>query len=262
MAMRARAVCFGAVVLAAGVASADDPKPTKVDLKPLREQLVVLQDGHGGTYLVKPGDGARVFFATKTTFYEQVVVGRSQNGDGWGVSTWAPRIDKVQPGVVQRRADDGSYEKWCGQVQTGLTLVSSDKAKQILDKATVMTTPLVRHPHLLARDDAGVYYYVDALRREFGGKGFRVFVGKKGAMKLQTLTDVASDTAGEVFASKTGDLRLVHAENSDVAIGSATWVRGEKKQPLVVLDTDANSPLIYKDLGIYDFLGTICDDTP
>ncbi len=260
--MRARAVWTIGAVLAVAAAAAADPKPTKVDLKPLRDQLIVLQDAHGGTYLVKQGDGARAFFAAKATFYEQVVVGRTQNGDGWAVSTWAPRVDKVQPGMIQRRADDGSYEKWCGEVQTGLTLVTGDKAKQILDKATAMTTPLVRHAHLLARDDSGVYYYVDALRKEFGGKGFRVFVGKKGAMKQLTLTDVASDTQGEVLSSKTGDLRLVHAEGTEVTFGSAAWIRGEKKQDLVVLDVDANSPLIYKDLGIYDFLGTICDDTP
>ena len=30
-----------------------------------------------------------------------------------------------------------------------------------------------------ARDDSGVYYYVDRIAKIYGGKGYRVFVGKK-----------------------------------------------------------------------------------
>jgi len=78
-----------------------------------------------------------------------------------------------------------------------------------------MTSAIVRVPHVFARDDAGVYYYVDRIAKVYGGKGFRVFVGKKGAMKQLALTDVASDSEGDVFSTKTGDLRLVrnHTES-------------------------------------------------
>jgi hypothetical protein len=117
---------------------------------------------------------------------------------------------------------------------------------------------IVHVPHLLARDDSGVYYYVDRIAKVYGGKGYRVFVGKKGAMKQMPLTDVASDSAGEVFSTKSGDLRLVrHNEgNKD----TMTWVKGEKRLDLVFLDPDVNSVVIYKDLGIYTFLGTLCDN--
>ena len=123
-----------------------------------------------------------------------------------------------------------------------------------------MTTGLVRKPHLLARDDAGTYYYVDVIRDQYGGSGYRVFVGKKGAMKQLPLTDVATDTGGEVFATKTGDVRIVHDNSTEGVKAGATWVKGEKRTPLLTLDTDANSRVIFKDLGIYTFLGTICDD--
>jgi hypothetical protein len=39
-----------------------------------------------------------------------------------------------------------------------------------------------------------------------------------------------------------------------------TWVKGEKKSPLFTLDLDVNSPLIFKDLGIYAFTGSICEN--
>ena len=95
------------------------------------------------------------------------------------------------------------------------------------------------------------------IRKEYGGKGYRVFVGKKGAMKQKPLTDVASDTAGDIFATKTGDLRI----ERDTSEGKDTvqWVKGEKRSALVSLDVDANSALIYSDLGVYSFIGSICE---
>ena len=39
----------------------------------------------------------------------------------------------------------------------------------------------------------------------------------------------------------------------------AEWVKGEKRQSLFWLDPDANSPLIFKDLGVYGFTGSICE---
>jgi hypothetical protein len=85
-----------------------------------------------------------------------------------------------------------------------------------------------------------------------------VFVGKKGAMKQMPLTDVASDSAGDVFSTRTGDLRLVR--NTESNKQTMTWVRGEKRTELVFLDTDVNSAVIFKDLGVYGFLGTLCDN--
>jgi hypothetical protein len=120
-----------------------------------------------------------------------------------------------------------------------------------------MTTALIRRPYMLARDDSGVYYYVDVIRDQYGGNGYRVFVGKKGAMKQKPLTDIAKDTAGDVFATKTGDLRIVRDVTENKT--EIAWVKGGKRSPLVVLDTDANEPLIFKQLGVYAFTGNICD---
>lgn len=242
--------------------AAAEPKPTAVDVKPFRDQLIVLQDAQGGTYAVLPGKDGRAFFGTGKALYEQLIYGRSTNDDAWDVSMWAPRVPNVQPGSIMRKAD-GSFSKWCGsEHETSLTQLTADKAKQVLDKSSFWTSAMIHRPHLLARDDAGVYYYVDVLREQYGGKGYRVFVGKKGAMKQLPLSDIASDTAGEVFATKSGNLRFIHDETLDEGKPktAVTWVRGEKRSPLVQLDVDMNSPLIFKDLGIYAFLGTICDD--
>jgi hypothetical protein len=72
------------------------------------------------------------------------------------------------------------------------------------------------------------------------------------------LTDVASDTAGDVFSTRSGDLRLVR--NTESSKQTMAWVKGGKRTELVFLDTDDNSALIFKDLGLYTFLGTLCDN--
>ena len=248
------------LALPSSVAVAGEPKPTPVDIKPFRDQLVVLQDTLGGTYVVLPGLEPRIWFGTGKTLYEQIRETTSSTADtgAWMVGTVAPTLAQAQQGTVQRK-DDGSYHKWCGDAHdVPLTAVTADKAKLLLDKLSLASTALIRWPHLFARDDAGVYYYVDMIRKQYGGNGYRVFVGKKGAMKQVPLEDIASDTAGEVFATKTGDLRLVRVTNGETT--GALWVRGEKKTSLMVLDLTMSSPVIYKDLGIYTFIGSLCDD--
>lgn len=259
--MGARAWIIGAAAITAmagaGAAGAD-PQPKRVDLAALRDQAVVLVDGDGGSYIViRGGKETRVFYGAGPgkPLHEQVITSRSQNGDAWSIGVWAPRVAETRPGTIERAAD-GSYQKTCdGKDDHQLTQVTGDKARVVLEKSSILTSALIRRPHVLARDDGGTYYYVDALTRQYGGKGYRVFVGKKGSMKELPLTDVASDTAGDVFATKTGDLRLVTSPTK-----TATWVRGGKRTELIALDLDVNSPLIFRDLGLYKFLGTICDN--
>lgn len=240
-----------------------EPKPSPVDIKDIRDKLLVFQDKAGGTYVVyfadDSGSTSRVWYGTGKQLYEQIVIGRSRDGDSWSVSTWAPRVAEIRPGQISKRAD-GTFEKTCdGKDDAVLALLTGDKAKAIISKSGFFSSALVRRPHLFARDDSGVYYYVDHLDAAHGGKGFRVFIGKKGAMKQMSLTDVASDSAGQVFSTKTGDLRLVNTAQGDTK-PNTKWIRGEKKTDLIQLDLDVNSPIIFKDLGIYKFTGTVCDN--
>jgi hypothetical protein len=264
MRARLRSFVFGLAVLGAsgGMAKAD-PKPTVVDIKPIRDQLVVLQDGKGGTYIVSPVDPRRVWYGTGKELYQQRTVGFSANGDAWTISTWAPRLEGIVPAYVLRTAE-GTFQMTCGNADDDkkeLTLLTGDKAKKILDSHVLMTAALVRRPKFFARDDSGVYYYVDVI----GGSeanpsktGPRLFVGKKGAVKEIELTDAVIDSAGEVFTSKTGELRLVHS-HEDGKEGAA-WVHGDKRTDLIKLDMDANSHVIFSELGVYKFIGTLCDN--
>lgn len=259
--MRARGWVATAVALAAsGATAVAEPKPKPVDIKPYKDKAQVFQDAHGGTYVVAQGDETVVFFGTGKILYQQRIETRSSNGEAhtWSISLDTPRIAEVRYGSIDRKAD-GTYQKLCdGKDDAVLTELTGEKAKAVLEKSQFLTTAMLYVPVLAARDDAGVYYYVDRLAKEYGGKGYRVFIGKKGAMKLMPLTDVATDTAGEVYATKTGDLRLVHGTGA--VQPAAQWIKGGKPTSLIQLDVYANSPLIFSDFGIYTFLGTICDN--
>jgi hypothetical protein len=259
--MRARGALLPLLVLT-GIASAGgEPKPTAVDIKPFRDQLLVLEDAQGGTYVVLPGSDSRVWYgASGKNVYEQVVVTRGSNGEtgGWSFGVWAPRLSGLTPATIQRR-DDGAYERFCDDKQAPLKVVPADRAKLLIGKLSFLTTGITRRAHLFARDDAAVYYYVDVIAKQYGGGGYRVFVGKKGAMKQLPLSDVATDSAGEVYSTKSGDVRFV-IDATDPKKNAAYWVKGEKKNPLFLLDTDVNSHVIWADLGIYQFIGTPCDE--
>jgi hypothetical protein len=260
--MRARAWSAAAAALLVGGLAAAEPKPKAVEIKAYRDKLIVLQDASGGTYVVmgEHGSDAHLFYGPGKTLYEQIVIGRSSNEDAWDVHVLAPRMERARNGSVAYK-EDHTYSLFCGMNETGLTRITGDKAKQILDKSAFMTSALVHRAHALARDDHGVYYYVDTIRDEYGGKGFRLFIGRKGAMKQIPLIDIATDTDGQVFATKSGELRIV-AKKTDDSNDSAFWSRGEKRDQLVDLDTVVNSPLIFNELGIYSFTGTICDAPP
>ena len=251
--MRARVGML--LVIGTGTAFAGDPKPKAVDVTPFRDKLVVLEDALGGTYVVLPAAGdSRVWYGSGKTLYEQITTGYSADGDAWDVPVWAPRVPNVQPGSVQKKSD-GSFHRWCGgDHDLPLKPVTADRVKTVLARVTIMSPAVLRVPYLLARDDGGVYYYVDKLR---GGANYRVFAGKKGAMKQLAMSDVATDPAGDVFSTATGEVRFVHNTEEK---HSAVWVHGNDRTSLSLIDTDAASRLIFKDLGVYTFLGTLCDD--
>ena len=118
-------------------------------------------------------------------------------------------------------------------------------------------TPLwQREPLFLARNRRGIYYYVDRFMGRFGGKRYRLFVGRRGQVREQPLTNVVEDADGMVFVTKKGSLELNKKRGK---ILDANW--GTKKPtPLKILSLTANNRFIYQDLGVYlgENLGTVC----
>jgi hypothetical protein len=75
-------------------------------------------------------------------------------------------------------------------------------------------------------------------------------------MKEQAMTNVVSDSGGDIYATKSGSLKII----TDNKASTAFWIKGGKKTELTVLVPADNRYLIYRGLGIYGSLGVVCDD--
>jgi hypothetical protein len=280
-----------AIVAVATIARADPAKPAApkppdtshhasepakpIDIKPLLGKLDVFRD-EAGMYYVSPqhdafenwGDaGGWVFAGDGKKMYQQRVVGSSYDpsrGAEWLV--WSPRSKRSRGAAIAL----GQLYVECQGGKNGrrtLTALKADEAKVLLARATFYPPLWERQAHRLARDDDGIYYYIDILRDEVGGNGFRLFVGPSGAMKQLTMTNIAHDSGGEIFATKSGQLKMVFTDRTreidevrKERVVEGTWIKGSTRVPLTVLDPVENLYLIYREFGIYGALGTPCDD--
>jgi len=145
----------------------------------------------------------------------------------------------------------------CGPRTTVLPMLSPEDAKALLLAATFERSPQEYQPHALLRDSTGRYYYVDQGMWPENEKAFRLFAGPKGNLKLQAMTDIVSDSEGQIFSTKDGQLRLLvdHSKSSQ-------WIQRGKSVELRDVPVEKNMPLIYNELGVYTGLrrGTPCDD--
>ena len=244
-------------VLAAGAGLADDAKPFVVgdhasDLAVFRDEL--------GSYYVVPIAGASapkdiadwLFFGDGKKLYQQRL--RNSYGDSKSFSwyVWAPRAKGLTAARIERR-DDKLFLHCRPKDPRELVQVGADQAKALFARATLLPPLWQRQAHLLARDDDGVYYYVDSsLDDPF--VDLRVFVGLRGAMKELSLTNVVHDSAGELYTSKAGSLKVLASNKG------AFWIKDSKKSELTVVDMQRDQYLIYRELGVYGQLGAVCED--
>ena len=87
-----------------------------------------------------------------------------------------------------------------------------------------------------------------------------MFVGKKGAMKQLPLADIASDSAGAGVLDQDAATCASSTRRRGDQDASGRGCEGEKRTSLTMLDVDLNSPVIFSELGVYKFMGTLCDN--
>jgi hypothetical protein len=230
--------------------------PDAVDISAVRAKLIVLTDGKGGFLVVDPtwGDEHWLFYGTGKTFVRQRVFSAGADGGQgtWSMRFWSPRVDS-QADVLGKAG--GAYALSCGKTEVELKKLPDAEATRLLERAEFLKPLWRRQAQFLARDDRGNYYFIDRMRDELGGKGHRIFVGPKGALKPLPMTNIVSDSIGEIYSTKKGELRLVTSSNS------AIWVQGALKRELTVVPVEDNVAMIYGDLGVYEgTLGTPCDE--
>jgi hypothetical protein len=277
MGIRTAALLVAAVALAAMPARADKTKKAKaknktkdakytVDIAPAKDKLHVLRSDGDHYIVIDPKDDKQFYFGDSKRLYRQWNQGSGGDMKKGYAYFWSPRIGqgffasgnrwRNRSGELTIVDNVGTIE--CGERQTPFQLVEDDAAAKLLDSATFYEPLWKRDSYWLARDDMGVYYYVDHFAKEYGGKGYRVFVGPKGKMKETRLINVAVDSGGAVFATKKGSLGLVTATGEEP---KTRWIKKKQRTELTTLPVGRNAFLIYEELGVYEgeLMGTPCD---
>jgi hypothetical protein len=238
---------------------AEDPQPKKTELK-----LVTDGKQHYFAFGLGPNGGIPdpVYWSGDgKQFFKLRIFGGGAEGDkSFDVVMWEPRI-RGNTGFDFR---EGKYTTTCGERKVEFMVVPADQAKGVLEGATFFKPRWTRMPYALSRDEKGTYYFVDHLRddenRADRKRDFRLFVGPRGSMKEQKMTNLVSDSEGDIFGTKTGDFRLVL--NAQSGGKDSKWVAGGKETKLTSVPINDNAQVIYNDLGVYERqkLGTPCDE--
>lgn len=231
----------------------------------VRAQMILCTDGKSHYVAIAPKEPvARSLFYGNDKKLVQVRMPAGGVSGGWFVD---PRfynktlndnfrgLDLRLFSAVEYDADKKTCEVRCGERTKALSIVPQDKAQALLGAATFLPNPRLHEPYALARDDRGTYFFVDRGATAQTEKKFRLFVGPRGNLQLQEMTNIVSDSEGDVFSTKTGSLRLILGKES-------SWIEGEKTRKLTQVPVEKNLQVIYNDLGVYsgERLGTPCDD--
>jgi hypothetical protein len=234
-----------------------------------REKMMLCTDGKSHYVIVGPHERVihSVYYGDAKTLRFNLVPGEP-NGMLSGTNFLDPRffnktanpsfrgIDVRNYSEVEIDAEKQTCSVRCGARTVPLTFVPAEKTREIVKKATFLPSPQKYVPYGLARDDRGTYYYVDHGATEKTEKDFRLFAGQKGSVKPLKMTNVVSDSEGDIFSTPNGSLRLILEKKQSL------WVEGDKRSELKLIPIESNLQLIYNDLGVYvgQKLGTPCDD--
>jgi hypothetical protein len=232
-------------------------EPEKLDIGAQRQAMHVYTDGKKH-YLVAALDAEKVlplaaYYGDGKAFFQVRSPGGGGDRTSWSMTLWEPRAQHGQSSIDYK---DGNVKVECSERKTELKELPPEEAKPVLDGATFFGPRWQRLPYLLARDDKGVYYFVDMQRDVQGKKDMKLYIGPRGKLKPQQMTNIVSDSVGDIFSTKSGELRLV-ANNEELK-----WVSGKAEAKLTRVPVEDNHVLIYTDLGVYERmpLGTPCDD--
>lgn len=143
----------------------------------------------------------------------------------------------------------------CGDKTRKMRPMSSEEVKKLLKNAQLKGVMKRRVPHGLARNRRGVYYYVDRAAGK-PARDYRFYKGPLGKLKRMKMTNIVSDSKGDVFATPNGKLRLVLEKEHSF------WMRGKRKEKLINVPIEKNYALIFNELGVYlgKPYGTPCDE--
>jgi hypothetical protein len=226
------------------------------------EKTTLCSDGKSHYVVVAPG-GERLFYGDGKRFsavpHESLLPGTMFFDPRHVNKTANPSFRGYDMRLYSSvEAQHGRCEARCGAKQMALNIVDAATARPLLTGASFGPSPRQHVPHALFRDEHGNYYFVDRGFLPEAEKRFRLFRGPKGSLKELKMTNVISDSEGEIFSTRTGSLRLIIDKSKPTV-----WIERGKSTSLREVPVGENLPLIYNELGVYEGerLGTPCDDS-
>lgn len=225
----------------------------------VKDRLYVLTDDRGLYVALAPFQGIEtpLYAGDARRMYRQRVVGGGQRGRlAVDRVFWEPRVRSGAESLLAMQGAKATLT--CGARTIPLRALGPGAARRLLAEAELFAPPFRRVPQLLARDDQGAYYFVDAARDPASGgpaepPDYRLKVGRKGSLGPVPVSDALADPGGLVLVTASG--RLVERG------GASEWVAGTARTPLTTLDLRDSAPFIYGQTGPYagTRLGTPCD---
>jgi hypothetical protein len=253
--------------LAAPSTNGKGETPPPADISAIKDKLTVFADGkqHFIAMVLTTNSDSPVFWSSDgKEFYQLRIFGGGSEGGDEHLKRldrvfWEPRVNAPYQASFEYKKDDAaaaSFEVQCSTRKTPLKALPADEAKKLVDGGKFYQARWNHRAYALARDNRGKYYYVDRQREPEEAKSFRLWAGPKGAMKPQKMVNVVSDSQGDIFSTRSGELRLILNKQE------TTWIQGAKPTKLTWVPVEDNHILIYTDLGVYtgEPLGTPCDD--
>ena len=242
------------------LASADDA------VKPFSE-LPLFTDGKGH-YLAHHGTGAgsRIYWGDAREMHWMPVSPPSRTDrrvhwqfrDPTFPQARAPEFAAhIRPSFRSRR-DQYLYQKTgqpltlrCGRRELHLLPVEDARAGKLRRRMKVARAPSPRVPFYFARDDDGVYYFIDRHADRYRTHDLRLYVGRRGRMKRLKLIDVVRDAAGVLMVAR-GGVRLKVMRVKRQLAGSRWLVKGKVKELTnVPIERVSTTAIIYDQLGVY-----------
>jgi len=226
--------------------------------KDVLDRMYVYTDDDGLVIAIIPFQGfdAPFYAGDGEKLYRQRIIGGGQEGKyAFSRVFWEPRARVGAEASLDVKGSQATLT--CGKRRILLRTVGPGGIRRVFAEAKFYAPPFRRVPSLLARDDQGSYFLVDAAREPNTGQpedrpDYRLRFGRKGALAPVELTDTIADGGGLVLVSPSG--RLVQKG------GAVEWIAGSGRTPLTPVEVRDSAPFIYGELGAYGAkLGTPCD---
>lgn len=247
------AVVVAAAVTHAQTPDAEDPRTA------MEERGIVLKASKRHYVVIIPMRQLPSEAPQDSTLYKATIYfGDSKRLVRVNTDSWMSRPGGEETGIIDARVlysailkrSGDSYELRCAATFDGSSAYSTKLTPTdttLLQKALVQPSPLMYQAYLLTRMSGTSYLYVD--RRGTEGTDYRLFIGKRGAMKRVPIKEITDDHEALILVTAKGTLTVTKS-NAHTAT-TATFGSAKKPAALSLLSAHQNRKLIYRDLGVY-----------